>query len=452
MKRAAVLLLAARLWASSDAGDLQAVVVRPGDTLWSIAHRYLKNPERWDEILKYNRLPSTDPTVALPGMTLRVPVRLIKEELRAAHLIYRLNKVLYRRKQTADWLSAPQDMELFRDDSLRTLADSKAKVRFLSDDFLQLEANSMAIIKPVNKDYDVELKRGGTYVGRAKIVTASAKITPETKDTKYAATVRNDLSTLVEVYSGKANVEAQGETVAVPAGMKTDVKMGLAPSIPSNIPDLPAFHAKIAEFTGDSGARAKIAVAAAPREVPPGAAPEGGTPDIARIKTDVETLVVGMPISGYRVQFSRTDDFSQPLFDKTYDADTPVRTSDIQIPKGEYKVRFAIIDLLGTQEKFGPPKLYSLGLRLSKAQIKSQLTILQPGEGEVFSTPTCRVRGRATGEITSVLVNGQGARIDPEGNFSAAVPLNRGENKINVTILNEDGNTDSMVRRVKYEP
>ena len=63
----------------------QDVVVKPGDTLWGISHAYLKDPARWDEILKYNKLPTQDPTVALPGMTLRVPIKLIKTSLRAAH-------------------------------------------------------------------------------------------------------------------------------------------------------------------------------------------------------------------------------------------------------------------------------------------------------------------------------------------------------------------------------
>jgi len=90
------------LAASTQESELQAIVVRPGDTLWAIANKYLKDPARWDEILKHNKLPSSDPTVALPGMTLRVPVTLIKEDLRAAHLIYRMNKVLFRRKETAD--------------------------------------------------------------------------------------------------------------------------------------------------------------------------------------------------------------------------------------------------------------------------------------------------------------------------------------------------------------
>ncbi|MEQ1920465.1 MAG: LysM domain-containing protein, partial [Elusimicrobiota bacterium] len=79
---------------------MQNVVVAPGDTLWSISNKWLADPTKWDEILKHNRLPSTDPTVALPGMTLRVPVKLIKVSMRAAHLTYFVNLVTRRAKDT----------------------------------------------------------------------------------------------------------------------------------------------------------------------------------------------------------------------------------------------------------------------------------------------------------------------------------------------------------------
>ena len=61
---------------------LQEIDVKEGDTLWGIANFYLKDPKAWTEILKYNKLASTDPNVILPGMKLKVPVKLVKESLR----------------------------------------------------------------------------------------------------------------------------------------------------------------------------------------------------------------------------------------------------------------------------------------------------------------------------------------------------------------------------------
>ncbi|PIR18613.1 MAG: hypothetical protein COV48_06550, partial [Elusimicrobia bacterium CG11_big_fil_rev_8_21_14_0_20_64_6] len=164
--------------ASAAERSFQIVVVKPGDTMWAIANKYLKDPSRWDEILKHNRLPTRDPTVALPGMTLRVPVHLIKAQLRAAYLVYAINRVLYRRKDTASWKSGQLKLELFQGDTVRTLDGSKARVKLLDKEVLSLEPNSMAVIKPLGGGGDLELKAGSVFAGHARVVTASARVTP----------------------------------------------------------------------------------------------------------------------------------------------------------------------------------------------------------------------------------------------------------------------------------
>jgi hypothetical protein len=104
MKKVLVcLLMLLRPGAGYAAEELQTIVVKPGDTLWSISNTYLKDPKKWNVILKYNRLPSSDPSIALPGMPLRVPTTLLKEEYRAAKLVYSLNEVLFRRTGVTDW-------------------------------------------------------------------------------------------------------------------------------------------------------------------------------------------------------------------------------------------------------------------------------------------------------------------------------------------------------------
>ena len=91
----------------------QQITVKYGDTLWSVANTYLKDPTKWPEILKHNRMNSTDPNVILPGMTLQVPVVLIKESLRNAELISMLNDVRYRRNNETLFKKADLNMKLF---------------------------------------------------------------------------------------------------------------------------------------------------------------------------------------------------------------------------------------------------------------------------------------------------------------------------------------------------
>lgn len=343
--------------AAAGAADFQAVVVKPGDTLWSIANKYLKDPTKWDEILKYNKSLSSDPTVALPGMTLSVPTQMIKEELRAAHLVTRVNTVMFRRSATSAWKTGTDNMELFRNDWIRTLDDSSAAVRFLDDDLLRLGANSMAVIKPVNKDYAVELKRGGTFIGRAKIVTAGAVVTPQSKDTRYVATVRDDMSTKVEVLRGEAMVAAAGQTVAVKAGMSSDVTLGLAPSVPVQIADMPAFEARAAELK--SGMLAGLKVAKAPAMPVKSAAPlpvlDPNDPKAALIE-----LKLGSAISGYRIQCSENKDISDMLVSKLVEWDQTMSAAFLGIAPGRYWCRVAPVDLLGMTGKFASPRQYLL--------------------------------------------------------------------------------------------
>ena len=362
MRRSAELILAVLLCltgptgparaSDEDSRSFQTVVVKPGQTLWNIAEQYLKDPARWDEILKHNTLPSSDPTVALPGMSLRVPIALMKEELRAALLVALTNEVSVRRKDFAQWNAARLHMQLFRDDALRTLRASQARVEFANSDILELPADALAIIKPKKKDYLFELKGGGSYLGKTKILTAAAVITPQTPDTKYLATVKDDLRTVVQVVKGSAVVEAQHQKVEVGAGLATEVAPGSAPTAPAPIADMPAFKKSLADF--ESG-KARMAMA-------PSVMPAAPAPAASRGPGPGDTLAklrVGQPISAYRLQISSDRDFSSPLFDKSFDPDVPLEPGLAPLPAGAYWYRIAIIDLLGSEGKWSNPQRWT---------------------------------------------------------------------------------------------
>lgn len=456
----ALLLLppASHAGAAEAAEGFQNVVVQRGDTLWGIATKYLENPSNWDQILKYNRLPSSDPTVALPGMVLRVPIKIIRKELRAAHLIYMINKVTYRRKETAEWKAGTEGMELFRGDSLRTQDASKAKVRFLNADLLSLDPNSLAVIKPIHEDYDVELKTGGLFVGKSRVVTASARITPKTPDTQYSARVKNDLTTLVEVYTGAAAVEGQGKTVDVKAGMSSEIKLGLAPSVPIKIADQIAFYDRAKDFNNDlvSG-RARVTVGK-------GAALSAGmnaddinnAADSSGLRSEVINLRLGEPIMAYRVQASksRTDFTSRDnvVFDKRYDPDTKIDLAYENLQPGVYWFRIALIDLLGVEQPFSAPRAYSVGLgkgmREAGVDLKTHLLLTKPAGDEDVAADTYYVKGRVTADNLTVSVNGKTVRQDEDGNFSADVRLSDGPNTIEVKVSDAAGNSATTSRRV----
>lgn len=447
----ALLVLGLSLPARADVDDgstYQNVVVKPGDTMWAIANKYLKDPARWDEILKHNKLPTKDPTVALPGMTLRVPVRLIKAQLRAAHLVYAINRVLYRSKETASWKTGKLAMELFQGDTVRTLEESKARVKLLDRELLSLEPNSMAVIKPQDRDGDLELKTGSVFAGRARVVTASASITPRTRDTRYSATVEADLTTRVDVFKGAAGVDAQGSSVEVPAGMSTLVRPGLAPEVPKAIVNLPEKENRAFEFAS------AVKVGGGPAPEPRGPAGLAPVPeaDADSLRGDLQSLRVGLPIAGYLVQAATDRDFKQIVLDKKFEAEDRLRPNEEGLKPGAYWWRIAIIDLLGTEGKFSEPRYYTVGVRRASvgitADLKKAIVIASPAEEAYIDADSVRVSGVLRDDRLRVDVGGKPMRIDQDGNFLVTVPLKDGMNEILITVSDPNGNSTQISRRV----
>jgi hypothetical protein len=432
-----------------DESAFQLVVVKPGDTMWAIANKYLQDPARWDEILKHNRLPTKDPTVALPGMTLRVPVRLIKAQLRAAYLVYTINRVLFRRKETADWKSGKLAMELYQGDMVRTLDESKARVKLLNRELLSLEPNSMAVIKPLSRDGDLDLKAGSVFAARARVVTASASITPRTRDTRYSATVEADLTTRVDVYRGVAGVNAQGSSVEVPAGMSTRVQPGLAPEVPrviaiANLPDL---ENRALEYA--SAARVGGGPAPEPRGDKLAPVPEA---DADSLRGDLQSLRVGLPIAGYRVQAAADRGFTEIVFDKKFEAEERLRPAEEGLKPGAYWWRIAVVDLLGTEGRFSDPRYYTVGIKRAAAgvtdDLKKAIVIGSPVEDAVTDAETVRVSGVLRDDRLRVDIAGKSARVDADGNFVVILPLKFGINEILVTVTDPKGNSTQISRRV----
>lgn len=363
------LLILAFLSSPSVAEELQTIVVKPGDTLWSIANTYLKDPKRWNEILRYNKLPSADPSIALPGMPLKIPVRLIKEQFRAAKLVYYINEVLFRPVNGARWDGVKSNMDLYRSDTLRTTVNARADVKFYTGEMLNLMPNSMAVLRPPQKDADVQLLSGEMRGVRSRVVTASARIIPRTKDTEFGARIKDDLTTLVQVYKGKAAVEAQGKVVEVPEGFASEVKMDLPPSQPVKLPPLPEFAdggTRLARGNQPqvkmSGNIVSLDMGKAPRAGAGAPVPKAGEGapkpgDASAINADEisKMITVANPVQGYHMQAARDQAFSNIALDRTYDVFDRINLADY-LPPGTYWVRISYIDLLGFEGKFNAPR------------------------------------------------------------------------------------------------
>lgn len=357
-----------------DAVPVQNIIVKPGDTFPSIANTYLKDARKWNEVVKLNSLPPD--AIAMPGMVLKVPVNLIKEQYRAAKLLFYVNEVILRKTGAADWGGVAAQMDLFKGDTLRTRAEARADVQFYTSEVLNLYPNSMVTLRPPNKDADVDLQAGAIFGRGAKVITPSAKILPRTKDTEYDAKVKEDLTTQVQVRKGRVGVVAKGKTVEVEEGFATTVKFDMPPAQPMKLPPM-------AEFAEGGGP--KLGAGKVPQMKVDGdvislnqSAPKAGTggaavPDLNKNietgdvndkninATEIAKMIsVANPVQSYHLQVSQTQNFAAPVLDKNYDAFDTINLAEL-LPPGAYWMRVAYIDLLGFEGKFNAPRQITVG-------------------------------------------------------------------------------------------
>lgn len=355
--------------------EVQTVVIKPGQTLWDISNKYLKDPTKWDILVKYNNL-SSDPLKVLPGMTIKVPVELLKDEYRAAKFIEVLNDVRFRKKEASQWLAAKKNFEIFNGDTVRTNSNSTADIKFHTGQVLNVFENSMLVVRPAKeKGQDIRLMSGQIRTINSRVITPTAKIVPKGSDTEFGAKIKEDLSTIVEVYKGEAKVSShQGSEISLKAGFSTQVRLNskhLEPVKMEKIETLKEMKTRIVSKYQVRLQTASASGLSSGNAIRMGAEVSISTSDVAVDNADVKLKMEKTPIdskevygiinmedsaSGYRIQASVNKNFEKIVFDKKYDVFTkPNLSSDL--PKGVYWVRYAMLDLLGDQGKYSEPTL-----------------------------------------------------------------------------------------------
>lgn len=263
----------------------------------------------------------------LPLLLLACPPPL-PAEAPAGVLLSRENKVLLRRAGASEWRRPAAGQDLYRHDTVYTMAASYAEVRFNTGETLALNPNTLVILRPPGrKDAGAEMLSGELRSRRSRVVMRDAVISPATADAEFTALLKPDFTTVVKVTRGAAEVEARGKKVLVGAGNFSEVKPGGVPSPPA-------------------------ALAGRPPRTPP--AP-GAAADAPGAALPADLLRSVKAIRGYRLQASPDPSFSAPVLDKVYEeSDSPDLSS--ALPPGDYYVRAAQIDLLGYEGKFSAPK------------------------------------------------------------------------------------------------
>ncbi|MBN1622498.1 MAG: LysM peptidoglycan-binding domain-containing protein [Endomicrobiales bacterium] len=441
-----VLFVITTLGLKSFCEVLQEITVKEGDTLWGVANYYLKNPRRWPEILKHNKLPSSDPNIILPGMKIRVPILLIKEHLRAARLIYILNDVRFRRREESKWKEAKLDMELYNEDGLRTLQQSIAQVKFPSGELLRLDENSLIILRPEKKREEIDLLSGAVRGSKTKILTDSSIVDPRIEARgpapDFKTKIKQDKTTLVEVYEGIVDVTAQGRTVTLTKGFGTEVKYMEPPSLPHALPPRPELEVgepQDKKTIGISKSKpvdaTKVASDSLDIEIKAPAAIQQGPPGkIEDKKSKSKSKVIGKIVSKYHIQISPDTDFKSLVVDKIDKLKESINLNiaQYQLADGLYYYRIAYIDELDFEGQFSNPVQFIIDTTPPSLEV---FPIMSDGDKDQF----IHIEGLTEPSVTLKL-DDKIIQVDENGRFMTALIPRKGETRYDLTARDRAGN------------
>jgi len=419
----------------------QEILVKPGDTLWSIAKKYLKNPRKWPDIVKYNKLPTSDPTIALPGTKIKVPILLIKEEYRKARLIQLIPDVRYKRKGEKEWKEAKKNLTLHYEDSLRTMKGAQARVKLPSKEVVQINENTYVVLRPERILQEIELWKGEVRAQRARIIMPQGTVVqPRGNRSDFQAKVREDETEVVFVYKGKVDVTARGKTVTVLEGFGTEVPKFSPPKKPIPLSEFKDFNPIEMMAVAPAGASYPGRVG----HVKSILKPPTGDPKKVRNKRSKVISSDDILVS-YTVQLAKNKKFSEIVFERTETLGSTFDIKKSNIPDGTYYMRVAFTDALGVKGPYSQPTLM---VQDTKAPL---ITNLFPKEGQRFSGSEsyCDVIGEVKG-ATLVAINDEVVFISPTGRFNKFMPLKEGKNKIVVVARDVNGNETVINRTVIY--
>ncbi len=438
---------------------LQEIEIKEGQTLAYIANYYLKDPKRWPEILKYNKLTISDIYAPLPGMKIKVPIYLVKEKFRPAYLVYILNKVQYRRKDTIEWKDAFINMELYNDDSLTTYENSRANIKFYSGEILSVDENSFITIRPELKQEEVTLLKGGVRATKAKVLTEHAeilpRIDPKTPKTDFKAKIRpEDKTTLVEVYEGAVDVTAQGKTVYVPKGFGTEVKPFSPPSLPKALPPPPDFTLKSEnlKFTPENELVLTKNVSSLSfqfvepkiESLPTSISPTTLQPQ--EEKKQQATKVLGNIIKKYHFQIAKEPEFKKVIYEEVKEIKPKesinLDLKSLNLPDGKYYYKLSYIDELGFENPTAPQSFII-------DTTPPQLNVNLPEEVLKTDQEIITINGQ-TEPQTILKINDRDVKIEEDGRFSVALLLKPGLNTIQFIAKDYYGNETNVTKQVEY--
>ena len=244
---AAILAAAASCAGAAPAGSDETVpvwryTVKPGDTLISIAQRYLAQAGDWPKIQKSNRI--ADPFRMLPGTAVRIPASMLRKEPGAARLEKISGSVRWHGGD-GEWRAAAAGLRLAAGAAVETLEDSSALLVLADGSRIVVAPGSVLALDTLSvyagglmADTRLHLPRGQAEISanpdnlpqqNLRIRTPSAQAV--VRGTRFRVEA-DAAASREETLAGLVGVAAAGARVAVPAGKGTLARAGEPPMAP----------------------------------------------------------------------------------------------------------------------------------------------------------------------------------------------------------------------------
>lgn len=224
-------------------------VMRPSDSIWSIASDYLNDNQTWIDLVRYNHI--KDPAKIPPGMTLAIPFPWLRIQPAPAVAVSVSGEALMKDSQSSEWRSLSNRQYLHVGDTIKTLKGS-VLVRFADGSVLRLENDTTLIFNRLSQfgksgmtDTGLRLEKGrvSTKVeplrengSRYEISTPSA--VAAVRGTEFRVEVNNSGSSL-EVTDGKVSFTSSEGSVLVTEGHGAQAGLSGKLSLPISLPAQP---------------------------------------------------------------------------------------------------------------------------------------------------------------------------------------------------------------------
>jgi hypothetical protein len=350
----------------------------------------------------------------------------------AAKLTFVQNEVKSKSSQEIAWMSANRGLRLYDRDAVQTLGRSRAVITFDEKNYLDMDENSLVIIKKLEQSRILKEKRSfmvvidGSLRGRIdangeenvklEVATPTAEVAVNAKESPdrqadFQIHVNPDQTSTVTVYKGIAKVTAQGVMVEVKENQTTHIAQMAPPNAPKSI------LGPVTLTAPGEGDRFYY------RDFPP---------ELIFTWSTQEKGVL------YHLQIGKEASFRERVLDEMV---SKVSFLYGNLKGGTYLWRVSALDADRVEGQWSEVR----EIKVVQNRLPPLLKVIFPKGDQVINQEAIWVDGESDLQA-KVYVNGKKIVKDPKGRFKQKVALKKGVNLILVESVDPAGNVSFQKR------